>query len=77
MIGAERAVATGDFSVLGDHVDPVLDALAANGIAATAVHTHLVGEEPKIYYIHFWADGATRDVLRGVRAAADAGRSAP
>ncbi len=74
MVNPTRAVATGDFAVLGRHVDPVLDALAAHRIAATAVHSHLIDEEPTIYYMHFWADGHLEDVLRGLRAALDAAR---
>lgn len=72
MVNPTRAVATGDFAVLARHVDPVLDALAAHGITATAVHSHLIDEEPTIYYIHFWADGRLENVLRGLRAALDA-----
>ncbi len=74
MVNPTRAVATGDFAVVGRHVDPVLDALATHGITATAVHSHLIDEEPTIYYIHFWADGPLEDVLRGLRAALDAAR---
>ncbi|MCI0433540.1 MAG: DUF1259 domain-containing protein [Gemmatimonadetes bacterium] len=74
MVSATRAVATGDFTVLGRHVDAVLDALAGHGITATAVHSHLIDEDPTLYYIHFWADGALPDVLGGVRAALDAAR---
>ena len=74
MVSATRAVATGDFAVLGARVDGVLDALATHDITATAVHSHLIGEAPALYYIHFWADGAPADVLRGLRAAIDAGR---
>jgi hypothetical protein len=69
-----RAIATGDFSVPGDKVAPVLGALTANGITATALHSHLIGEEPSVYYMHFWADGQLADVLRGLRAALDAAR---
>lgn len=72
MVDLSRAVATGDFAVLGTKVDGVLDALATNDITATAVHSHLIGEQPSIYYIHFWADGRPADVLRGLRAALDA-----
>ena len=74
-IDSTRAVATGDFAILGAQVDALLDSFASSGITATAVHSHLVEEEPTIYYIHFWADGRPADVLRGLRAAADAGRS--
>ncbi len=72
--GGVRAVATGDFAVLGPKVAPVLEALAAHGITATAVHSHLVGEAPTIYYMHFWADAPLPDVLGGLRAALDAAR---
>lgn len=41
---------------------------------AYRVHSHLIGEQPSLYYIHFWADGSPTDVLRGLRAALDAAR---
>lgn len=74
MVDASRAVATGDFAVLGTTVNGILDSLAAHGITATAAHSHLIGEHPILYYIHFWADGQSADVLRGLRAALDAAR---
>jgi uncharacterized protein DUF1259 len=74
LVDAARAVATGDFAVTGAKVSGLLAALAAHGIAATAVHTHLIDEQPHLYYIHFWADGPLADVLRGLRAALDAAR---
>lgn len=74
MVDATRAVATGDFAVLEGQVAAIVNALARNGITATAVHSHLIGEAPRLYYIHFWADGALDDVLRGLRAAVDAAR---
>lgn len=73
-VSPDRAVATGDFTVVAAKVAPVFDALTAHGITATALHSHLVGEEPKLYYMHFWADGPLPDVLRGLRAALDAAR---
>jgi len=73
-VGPGRAVATGDFAVLAAQVDPVLDALAAHGVTATAVHNHLVDKSPAVYYIHFWADGALETVLAGLSAAVEAAR---
>lgn len=73
-MSARRAVATGDFAVVGATVEPILQALARHGIVATAVHSHLINESPTLYYIHFWADGALPDVVRGLRAAIDAAR---
>jgi len=74
VLGPDRAVATGDFTVLAAKVAPVFEALTAHGITATALHSHLVGEEPKLYYTHFWADASLTEVLRGLRAALDAAR---
>jgi len=74
VISPDRAVATGDFTVLAAKVSPVFDALTAHGITATALHSHLVGAEPTLYYMHFWADGPLPEVLRGLRAALDAAR---
>ena len=73
-VGSNRMVATGDFAVVGERVGGVLGALAANRITATALHSHMIGDAPKVYFIHFWADGMPADVLRGLRAAIDAGR---
>lgn len=73
-VGAGRAVASGDFALLARSVAPVLRALAAHGITATALHTHLVDTEPVLYYIHFWADGPLPDVVAGLRAVVDAAR---
>ena len=73
-VSPNRAVATGDFAIQAERVQPVLRALAEHGIAATAVHSHLVGEQPTLYYIHFWADGPLPGVVRGLRAAVDAAR---
>jgi hypothetical protein len=74
MMSASRAVATGDFAVVGEKVHGVLGARARHDIAGTAVHSHLIGERPTICCIHFWADGAPADVLQGLRAAVDAAR---
>jgi hypothetical protein len=70
-----RAVATGDFAVLAPQLQPLLRALAGHGITATAVHTHLAGEEPTVYFVHFWGDAPLADLLRGLRAVLDAGRT--
>lgn len=74
MVDAQRAVATGDFAVTGPQVPQLLTALTTHGITATALHSHLIDESPKIYFIHFWADGPLPQVLAGLRAAIDAVR---
>ena len=75
ILGASNALASAQ-APLGApwEVAPVFEALTSHGITATALHSHLVGEEPKLYYMHFWADASLTDVLRGLRAALDAAR---
>lgn len=73
-VSATRAVTTGDFAVLARQLQPVLRALAANGITATAVHNHLVGATPNVYYAHFWGDGSLDKLLVGLKAALDAAK---
>jgi hypothetical protein len=74
MVSPSRAVATGDFALPAAKVQGVLRALAGHGIMTTAVHTHMIGESPPVYFIHFWADGPLAQVLQGLRAAIDAAR---
>lgn len=73
-VSPQRVVATGDFAVPGPKVSALLNALATHGIAATAVHMHMIDETPKVYFIHYWADGPLPAVLAGLRAAIDAAR---
>ncbi len=73
-VNPSRAVATGDFALLAPQVPRVLEALAAAGITADALHTHMVGEAPTVYFIHFWADGPLAEVVRGLKAAVDSAR---
>ncbi len=74
-VTADRFVATGDFAVTADRVSALVGALVNHGITVTAVHNHLLGESPPLYFIHFWADGPPADVLGGLRAALDAVRA--
>jgi len=73
-VDASRAVATGDFAVTGKQVEPMLQAFASHGITATALHTHMIGESPTLYFIHFWADAPLARVVEGLRAVVDASR---
>ncbi len=73
-VSARRAVATGDFAVPADKVDGITGAMTRHGILVTAVHSHMIGESPSLYFIHFWADGTLPNVVKGLRAAIDAAR---
>jgi hypothetical protein len=69
--GEGRAAITGDFVLLGREVNSVIWALSEAGIQVTALHSHMIGEEPRLLFMHFWAvDDATK-LARGLRAALD------
>jgi hypothetical protein len=73
--GAGRAVATGDFVLRAEEVAPVMKALREAGIAVTALHNHLGDEQPRLFFLHFWGNGETLALARGLRTALD--RTAP
>src|SRR5205085_1302575 len=54
--GGGKAAITGDFVLLGSEVQPVLRALREHGIEVTALHSHMVDESPRLYFMHFWAN---------------------
>jgi hypothetical protein len=74
--GAETAAITGDFALLSTEVNPVAQALKSNGIDVTAMHQHHLSEQPKIYYMHFWANDDPAKLAQGLRAALDQTNSA-
>lgn len=72
-----RAVATGDFVLLPSEVNPVIRALQSAGIKVTALHTHLLMDQPHVLFMHFWGDDDAVKLARGIRAALDATAMAP
>ena len=69
--GGGKAAITGDFVLTGDEVNPVIRALRANGIDVTAVHSHMLDEQPRLFFLHFWAHDDALKLARGLRAALD------
>jgi hypothetical protein len=67
--GAGRAATAGDFVLTADEVSPVAAALREGGIAVTALHSHMLGEEPRLYFMHFWAVADAEVLARTLRAA--------
>ena len=65
------AVATGDFVLIGSEVTPVLTELRRHGIEVTALHNHLVGEQPRLFFMHFWGNADAVALAQGLRAALD------
>lgn len=74
--GNGKAAITGDFVLLGKEVNPVIKALRQNGIAVTALHSHMLTEEPRLFFMHFWANDDAVKLARGLRAALDQTNSA-
>jgi hypothetical protein len=74
--GGGKAAITGDYALIGTEVGDVMRALRANGIEVTAVHTHMLTEEPRIIFMHFWANDDAIKLARGLRAALDKTASA-
>ncbi|TMJ96821.1 MAG: DUF1259 domain-containing protein [Alphaproteobacteria bacterium] len=69
--GGGKAAITGDFVLSGNEVNPVIKALRSNGIEVTAVHTHMLDEQPRLFFLHFWANDDAMKLAKGLRAALD------
>jgi hypothetical protein len=69
--GGGKAAITGDFVLSADEVNPVLKTLRTNGIEVTALHSHMLGEQPRLFFMHFWANDDAGKLARGLRAALD------
>ncbi|MGN6601479.1 MAG: DUF1259 domain-containing protein [Ginsengibacter sp.] len=62
-----RAATTGDFVLLANEVNPVIKALTANGITVTAVHNHILQDEPRLFMMHFWGVGDPGKLAKGLK----------
>lgn len=67
----EKAAVAGDFAMLEGEVAGVIKALVEHGIEVVAVHNHMVHEQPRIFFLHYWGVGRAQDLARGLRAALD------
>jgi len=66
-----KAATTGDFVLLADEVNPVVKALTENGITPTAIHTHMLKDEPHLFMMHFWAVDNPEKLAKGLKVALD------
>lgn len=67
--GGGKAAITGDFVMTAGEVNRVIRALQSNGIQPTALHSHMLGESPRLFFMHFWADDDAVKLARGLRTA--------
>jgi hypothetical protein len=70
--GNGRAAITGDFVLLASEVNPVIRILRHGGIAVTALHSHMLEETPRLFFMHFWANNDAKKLATTLRAALDA-----
>ena len=70
-LGGSKAATTGDFVLIAREVGPVMRALRSNGIEITALHTHMIGEQPTLYFMHFWGVGQASQLATGLRKGLD------
>ncbi len=69
--GGGKAAITGDFVLTAKEVNPVLRALRENGIEVTALHNHMLDDQPRLFFMHFWANDDAAKLAKGLRAALD------
>ena len=67
--GAGRAAITGDFVLTAKEVNPVAKALGEHGIEVTALHNHMLDDEPRLFFMHFWANDDAKKLAEGLKAA--------
>ena len=67
--GGGKAAITGDFVLIAKEVNPVLKALRENGIEVTALHSHMLDEQPRLFFMHFWANDDAQKLADGLKAA--------
>ena len=69
--GGGKAAITGDFVLTAKEVNPVVKALRDNGMEVTAIHSHMLDEQPRLFFMHFWANDDAQKLAKGLRAALD------
>ncbi len=67
--GTGKVATTGDFVLTAEEVNPVISALEAHRISVNALHSHMLTEQPRLFFMHFWAVGSPESVAEGIKAA--------
>jgi hypothetical protein len=67
--GGGKAAITGDFVLIAKEVNPVLKTLRDHGIEVTAIHNHMLDDQPHLYFMHFWANDDAKKLAEGLKAA--------
>ncbi|MEO7272887.1 MAG: DUF1259 domain-containing protein [Vicinamibacterales bacterium] len=67
----DTAAVAGDVAMLASEVQPVLKALRQHGLQVVAIHHHMTGTQPTMFFLHYWGTGPVATLAGGVRAALD------
>ncbi len=67
--GPDRVATTGDFVLTADEVNPLISVLEAHNILITALHSHMLKEQPRLFFMHFWGIGPAKTVAEGIKEA--------
>jgi hypothetical protein len=67
--GGGKAAITGDFVLIAKEVAPVMKALRDHDIEVTALHNHMLDDQPRLYFMHFWANDDAAKLAQGLKAA--------
>lgn len=70
-LGSGNVAIAGDFVLTADEVNPVIKTMGDNNISVTAVHNHMIYEEPRLFFLHFWATGDQNKLASGLKEALD------
>ncbi|MEV5508657.1 LppY/LpqO family protein [Streptomyces orinoci] len=70
-LGDGRAAVNGDFAMTADQVNSVIKALRSHGLEIIELHNHMLHEQPRLFYAHFWATGDASTLARALRAGLD------
>jgi hypothetical protein len=65
----DRVATTGDFVLIADEVNPVIRELEAHGLQVTALHSHMLRESPRLFFMHFWGCDDPARIAAGLKAA--------
>jgi hypothetical protein len=63
----DKAAVAGDFTMLENEVEPVIKALIENGIEVVALHNHMIHEQPRIFFLHYWGVGSAEKLAKGLK----------
>src|SRR5262249_10074201 len=69
--GGGKARIPGDFVLIGEEVNPVIKVLREGGIEVTAIHSHMLTEQPRLIFMHFWANDDALKLAKALRTALD------